>query len=222
MNRLESIWVELKLCNNKPILFGLFYRPPNSDAAAFSQIEDSINLAVNSGISDIIITGDFNLNTQAYSSCKKVESLCQQNNIQQLISEPTHFTEQSSSIIDLMFVNNKETVVAAGVGEPFLQQHIRFHCPVFGVFRYNKPKSKSFQRRIWRYDLADYDRMRLMLSSEDWSSLKHANLDTYVDNVTSAIIEAAKHCIPTKLVNIRQQDCPWFNSIIKRKIRQRK
>ena len=27
VNRLESIWVELKLCNNKPILFGLFYRP---------------------------------------------------------------------------------------------------------------------------------------------------------------------------------------------------
>jgi len=122
VNRLESIWVELKLCNNKPILFGLFYRPPNSDAT-FSQIEDSINLAVNSGISDIIITGDFNLNTQASSSCTKVESLCQQNNIQQLISEPTHFTEHSSSIIDLMFVSNKDTVVAADVGEPFLQQH---------------------------------------------------------------------------------------------------
>jgi len=66
VNGLESIWVELKLCNNKPILFGLFYRPRNS------QIEDFINLAVNSGISDKIITGDFNLNTQASSSCKKV------------------------------------------------------------------------------------------------------------------------------------------------------
>jgi len=70
------------------------------------------------------------------------------------------------------------------------------------VFRYNKPKSRSFQRQIWRYDLADYDRMRLMLSSEDWSSLKHANLDTSVDNVTSTIIKPAKHCIPTKLVNM--------------------
>jgi len=64
--------------------------------------------------------------------------------------------------------------------------------------------------------------MRLMLFSEDWSSLKHADLDTYVDNVTSTTIKATKHCTPSKLVNIRQQDCPWFNSIIKRKIRQRK
>ena len=37
----ECIWIEMQL-NHSRILFGLFYRPPNSDIAYFSGIEDSI------------------------------------------------------------------------------------------------------------------------------------------------------------------------------------
>ena len=58
---IECIWIELIL-KNKHILFGLFYRPPNSDAIYFSTVEDSFHLAVDTGMKDIIITGDFNFN----------------------------------------------------------------------------------------------------------------------------------------------------------------
>ena len=44
---IESIWIELTN-NHKRILFGLFYRPPNSDSNYFSDIEDSVALAVDS------------------------------------------------------------------------------------------------------------------------------------------------------------------------------
>ena len=47
---------------HKHVLFGVFYRLPSSDAAYFSAMEDSISLAIDSGISDIIVTGDFNYN----------------------------------------------------------------------------------------------------------------------------------------------------------------
>ncbi|MCG7883059.1 MAG: endonuclease/exonuclease/phosphatase family protein [Candidatus Thiodiazotropha endolucinida] len=58
---LECIWIEVAN-NKKKILFGLFYRAPNSDANCYSNIEDSIALAIDTGIADIIITGDFNFN----------------------------------------------------------------------------------------------------------------------------------------------------------------
>ena len=60
-NRLECIWIQIKSSNHRNILYGVFYRPPNSDSDYYSLIEDSIGFAVDSGISDIIITGDFNL-----------------------------------------------------------------------------------------------------------------------------------------------------------------
>ena len=132
----ECIWIELTL-KHKHILFGVFYRPPNSEAVTFSAIEDSINLAVDSGVNDIIITGDFNLNMQNVQSARKITSLCEQLSLVQSIEEPTHFTETSSSLIDLLLVNNNEHLILSGVGDPFLHQDIRYHCPVFGVFNFH-------------------------------------------------------------------------------------
>lgn len=57
--RVESIWIELTLDNNKNVLFGLFYRQPNVDANYNCNIEESIALAVDTNISDILVTGDF-------------------------------------------------------------------------------------------------------------------------------------------------------------------
>ena len=57
--------------------------------------------------------------------CFKRETL----SLYQLIDEPTHFTEHSSSIIDLVFATNKDNVILSGVGDPFLQQNIRYHSP---------------------------------------------------------------------------------------------
>ena len=64
----ECIWPESRICNNKRVLLGTFYRPPNSQAHYLNLIENSIGLAFNTGIKYIIITGDFNLNTLVDSS----------------------------------------------------------------------------------------------------------------------------------------------------------
>ena len=75
-HNIESIWIELTN-NHKRIFFGLFYRPPNSDSNYFSDIEDSVVLAVDSpGISEIIITGDFNLNVLHPQTARKINSIC--------------------------------------------------------------------------------------------------------------------------------------------------
>ena len=89
-----------KLSNKKQILYGAFYRPPNSDAAYTSLIEDSIGLATDTNISDIIITGDFNFNQLNPTYFNKIQTLCSQYKLFQCIEEPTHFTENSNSLID--------------------------------------------------------------------------------------------------------------------------
>ena len=103
----ESIWTLTN--NHNYILFGLFYRPPNSDSNYFSDIEDSVALAVDSpGISEIITTGDFNLNVFHPQTARKINSICTEFSFYQFISQPTHFTENSSSLIDILLVNNKK------------------------------------------------------------------------------------------------------------------
>ena len=111
-------------------MFGLFYRPSNADAVYYSAVEDSIHLASDSGIHDIVITGDFNFNMFNSQSSLKINSICEQLSFSQMIQEPTHFTEHSSSLIDIIIVSNKRHVINCGVSDPFLHQDTRYHCPI--------------------------------------------------------------------------------------------
>lgn len=61
---------------HKHVLLGLFYRPPNSNVSYFNDIEESIALTLDTGISDVIVTGDFNLNLLNPQIKRKLDTLC--------------------------------------------------------------------------------------------------------------------------------------------------
>ena len=207
----ECIWLELRLCNNKRVLLGTFYRPPNSNAHYLNLIENSIGLAFDTGIRDIIITGDFNLNTLVDTSRKKIESFCLMFGLNQCIEEPTHFTEHSSSVIDLLFVSNQSSLALSGVGDPFLQQNVRYHCPIYGLFKFRKQNSKHIERHIWRYNDGNFDMLRQNMADVNWDGLKNEDVNTYTCNVTSAIVDVSKQCIPNKIITINPREPPWIN-----------
>ena len=77
-------------------------------------------------------------------------------NLTQLTSEPTHFTENSSSITDSFFMSREDSVQLRGVEEPILDLNIRYHCPIHCALNLNKHKSTTFTRHIWLYDRGDW------------------------------------------------------------------
>ncbi len=218
---IESIWIEV-VSNKKHFLFGVFYRPPNSNALYNNSIEDSIQLAIDTGLRDIVIVGDFNYNVLNPQTNRKVSSICSQFALSQCISSATHFTEHSESIIDLLFVSNKDSVVISGTGDPFLPQETRYHCPIYGLLKFCKPKFKSFKRKIWQYDLGNYDLLRRDASTFNWNDLKSHEVNEYADNITNKIITLASSHIPNKDILVRQFEPPWITTNIKRMIRKRK
>ena len=46
---------------------------------------------------------------------------------------PTYFSETSSTIIDLFLTANKDNILLSDVGDPFLDQNVRYHCPIYCV-----------------------------------------------------------------------------------------
>ena len=199
-------------------LFGVFYRPPSADRLYTNAIGESIGLARETRIHDIFITGDFNINALSEPTTRKINELCLQYDLTQLIYEPTHYTEQSSFVIDLIFVSNENAVLRSGVGESFLDQMVRYHCPVFVTLKFTKPKGKTFYRHIWRYDIGDYTKLRKLMTDTNWDTLKSENIDIYAENITKTIKHIAGNCIPNKNVCIRSRDLPWLYNIIKKKI----
>ena len=180
LKSLECIWIQLKL-SNKSVLFGVFYRPPSAHNIYNSQIEDSITLAPDTGIKNIIVTGDLNYNALKLPSSRKVQDICQQFNLSQIINEPTHFTETSASLIDLLFTTDQTSVIASGVSDPFLNQDIRYHCPVYAIFKYTKPRQPIIERRIWKYENGDYTRLKLNVSQTNLNLLADENVDAYAN-----------------------------------------
>ena len=123
--------------------------------------------------------------------------------------------KNSSSLLDIILVNNKTHVTTSGVGDPFLDQNIRYHCPVFGIFKFTKPNVQCYKRHIWQYDHGDYDHMRALASSTNWHSLQDDDVDIYALNLTNKISHIAKECIPNRVVTIRPSDPPWITTTIK-------
>ena len=97
---------------------------------------------------------------------RKINSLCTQFSLYQSINQPIHFTEHSSSLIDILLVNNKDQLIVSGVGDPFLNQDVRYHCPIYGIFKFSKPKIKTFTRHVWSYEQGAIfnDRKHLLLT----------------------------------------------------------
>ena len=218
---IENVWIEVLLHNCK-MLIGTFYRPPNSSPVVLSSIEDSIGLAYDTNIQNVVITGDLNLDILKQASNKKVQDLCQQFNLQQLIVEPTHYTETSTSIIDLFLISNKHNLLLSGVGEPFLEQNVRYHCPVYTVFNFDKHMSPVFTRHIWLYSKGNYQSFSNELRETNWDALKNNDIDIYAANVTEQITKLANQYIPNKTIKVRKSDPAWLTNSIKRLMRKRK
>lgn len=104
-------------------------------------------------------------------SSTKIKDLCEQQSLKQTIDEPTHFTDHSSSLLDIILTNNIDHLIFSGVGDPFLTQEIRYHCPIYGIFNFSKPKNKSFLRHTWSFDRADYTKLREKASDTNWDTL---------------------------------------------------
>ena len=152
---------------------------------------------------------------------KEVLDLCKQYNLHQLINEPTHFTETSSTIIDLILVSNVQSIEMFGVGEPFLMQDIRYHCPIYTIFTLKKPVTKSFKRKIWLYEKGNYDELHTKVSEFDWNNVRNEDTNQYALNFSSKLLEISSDCIPTKFITVRPQDVPWMNNNIRKLMKKR-
>ena len=145
-------WVKIHT-KGKDILFGLFYRPPDSESYICDHIKHYIDVAMNTNIDRIVICGDFN-EDQLNSRKIQIKNICLQNNLVQIINNPC---ETSSTLLDLVMINDPDIVIYSEVGENILDNSIRFHCPISGIINVEKCNNKTFKRKVWQYHRGNYE-----------------------------------------------------------------
>ena len=122
---IESLFI--KIDNpSQPIIIGVVYRPPNGSLKNFlTQFDNLLELLPDS---NVIITGDFNINLHQ-SNISDFEDTFFGHGFVPLISLATHFKPGCNpSCIDNIFVNTADNVTLSGVSENCITHHHPIFC----------------------------------------------------------------------------------------------
>ena len=108
-NRLSSVFGSKCPPKSRSFLIGTFYRPPTSSnhvVKDFMPIFDGCLRRAMAMDKEVIITGDLNCDflpkRTTESDCKQLKALLRQENLTQLINQPTRVTQYSKTLLDII------------------------------------------------------------------------------------------------------------------------
>ena len=158
------------------------YRLPNQTHDEFDMFLTSLEELIGDIIAEnpllVLILGDFNVrlinwwkNDLSTSEGTQVDSLTTSYGLSQIIFDPTHILPNSSSCIDLIFINQANLVTESGV-------HSFLH-PKFTIKLYSQN-----ERLIWDYKNADIPSINRAIDIFDW--LIHLKVKMFMNKSTSS------------------------------------
>jgi hypothetical protein len=208
---IEQMWLHMTL-QGKKIVVGTAYRPPWQDIDLFlDAISDTISSLSN--YDNLILLGDFNINLMATSDPKisKLYNFLSSFNLAQLVTEPTHFTNTSQTLIDVVCTDmNAKKINTVHVGSLF------GHCLIVCEFniKRNKPKPYTLSHRPFN-DIIQIN-FDTDLQSVRW------DLMSVLSNVNEKVEALSRHIVclfdlhaPTKTSIIRGPSYPWITDTVK-------
>ena len=144
-----------KICN-----FISLYRSPSQTQDEFEKFIDNLELNLETLCQNnpflIVLIGDLNAKSKNWYSHDKtshegneIENVTAQFGLQQIIKEPTHISNTSSSCIDLIFTSQPNLITDSGVHSSL---HSNCHHQiVFAKFNLHIVYPPPYLREIWHY-----------------------------------------------------------------------
>ena len=138
--------------------------------------------------------------------------------LSQLISEPTHILQNTSSCTDLIFSDQPNLVINSGI-KPSLHEnchhqitYVKFNLqiiypPPYLVWDYKNPNASSIQKA---------------LNMVDWNKLiSNANVEKQVNTLNDTLFNFFSNFVRSKVITVDDRDPPWVNEEIKCKIKSK-
>ena len=169
----------------------------------------------------IVLIGDLNGKSKNwYSHDKtshkgnKIENVTAQFALQQIIKEPTHISNTSSSCIDLIFTSQPNLITDSGVHSPLHSNYL--HQIVFAKFNLHIVYLPPYLREIWYYREANTRLIRHAIKEFNWErGFSNTNINENVDIFNRIILNILSNFIPHETTVYNDKDPPWLNNRIK-------
>ena len=213
----EQMWLSFK-ASGKIIIVGTAYKPPWLNTRIFV---DALmeTFSTFSYYDHIILLGDFNINLLDVdnSHINILNELLSVTNMRQFVDRPTHFTNHSESLIDLICSNCE----VEGIWVDYvctLSRHAFISCEI-KIAKEKQIREKSYFRQICD---VDKDILKSMITTLPW---EHIMNEESVNDVLSAfnhnVLEIFNFLAPIKLRYFKDINYPWITYNIKLMIRKR-
>ena len=130
----ELLWIEIHIQGQKPLIIGVFYRPPKSPAVNLEHLEASLaNIRKKFKNAIITVAGDFNLadidwpnrSVKPYATestkCATLLEICNEYFLDQMVTEPTRISGATKKILDLVLTSHPNFIerckVSSGISD---------------------------------------------------------------------------------------------------------
>ena len=138
----------------------------------------------------------------------------------QLISQSTHFRQNSHSCIDLIIMDQPNLIVDSGV-----QSSLHKNCQheiIYGVTNLQIPSPPPFKRRVWKYHKANVESLRSDISRVDWED-EFRDLDSHeaTNCFTGKFLGLVSTHVPNSEIVCNAKDPPWITKHVKNAIRRK-
>ena len=133
-----------------------------------------------------VVLGDFNVKSNNW--CKadvtslegsKIDTITSSYDLNQLVQEPTHILNSSTSCIDLIFTLQPNLVMESGIHS--LLHSTCHHQKVFAKFNLSIFYPPLYERTVWYYEKSNTELIRRAIDQFDWPrALSTVNVDEKV------------------------------------------
>ena len=221
----ESISFELRI-GSKCCRFSCLYRSPSQTQDEFETFLKNSELTLEkiheNNLFMTIVLGDFNAKSNNW--CKaditsllgsKIYIIANSYGLNQLIQEPTHVLNSSSSCIDLIFTSQPNLVLESGIHSSL---HSNCHHQiVFAKFNLSIFYPPPYERTVWYYERANTELIRRAIDQFDWvRALSNVNVDEKVYCFIKTLLNIIQNFIPHETIICDDRYPPWINKEIKK------
>ena len=164
------------------------------------------------------MTGDLNAHPDTNEG-QNLKTFAYKNNLTIHVDQPTRITDRASTILDQFITNIPDFVTSISVSPPVSSND---HCTIEMKLLFRVRKIRAYKRLMWDFKNADFDVFRENLKNTDFSFCNNiTNIDETCEKWTQTFLKIAKNSILCKMVTVRPNDKPWFNSFLRRLLRKK-
>lgn len=216
----EHLWVDV-FCNGKRIAINCLYRPPNeSNHELFLSTSSDILHELNNYKADSkLIVGDLNFgNIYCVSPTLEPKRLdyfapdtFTEHGFFQLIDIPTRVSQHSTSLLDLIFIDNIVNVVLHGT-----IPKIADHDGVLVVLNVDKTIPVVKSRKVYDYSKIDFKSLEEHLKTTNFNDIVfNKPIEQQAETFSKFLIKTIETFVPVKYVKYHSKDQPWSTKLTK-------